>query len=240
MARLRCTFIREYEDPGGLIVIPARTVMDVGESRARALANERYVTITPDALYPRAISPGVGMTTMSDGSIGFVGPDGTEYPASYLLGSVAICTIGGIPTRRIRIDSGADATDHAALMYAFNVTADGDPETADEALASAMFYDPEAYPAVMLTAVEGPAAGGEWYYASSAPITKLHLALAGGAAIDSYTTAADAALVDDVMVLCEWPVEDDVAFVVISIGPAYGGDVDTRYREIIVNAYTRG
>ena len=110
MARVRCTFTRDWnDDDGGIISVTSGTVVDIEESIARRLANERYLIITPGASNPTPLSPGAAGSA-------------ANTPAAYT-------TAGDVPIT-------AAALGNASMVRVYNAGSTVLPVTIDASLLS--------------------------------------------------------------------------------------------------------
>lgn len=198
------------------------------------LAASGHVVATPGATvtktqYGSTGTGGGGITTLSDGSRGFLDTVTlAEYPLTYVAGTYQEGTINGRERQAILIDSGADGTDHTQVLLTWNCTMAGEPDTPDNDLASLRFANANSNLEVIKTACDGQAAG------DAIPVrvqgTTLHIALAGSA---SYTMAAGNTLTPGTMICVQWNSALGVDAAEIRLGSSTLGTTGYRYRDMI-------
>lgn len=159
--------------------------------------------------------------------------DGSRLPLSIMAGTPHEPMIAAVVNQVLTVDAGSDA-DHAELLWTFNATT-GDPDTADTALMSARFSDPDGNAEVVKSAIDGATAGAALGYSSSG-FTMVHFALRGAG---PYTAAAGATCTALQAVLMKWADSLNVTVVEIRVGTSYvGAGSNKRYRQITVTGYS--
>lgn len=180
------------------------------------------------------IGSGTGIQTLSDGSYGFIDPDGNEYPLIFFAGTPQEGLIANVQTQHLMVDMGADSA-HSEILWTFNARqGDSSPDTPDNDLAGARFELPDGNAYVEKTAMTGGVDGGIFpYRILSGYLTQIHFAFRGGS---NYTVAAGNTVTASQMVLVSFPNALGCTALEIRAGTSYGPS--NRYRDITFTAYS--
>lgn len=237
MARLRCTFTRDYEDPGGFIVIKSGTVMDVLDTKANALAAANYCNITGSAQNPSVLRPGGVIEALSNGAMGIVMPNGATYPLALAGGTIRAPLLAGVAQMVVNVDAGSDVA-HAQVILTWNANGGtAAPDTINNTLASDRFRAASTNALVVRTGVAGDTGGKTLSFESEAGVnlTTLHVGLISNGA-SPYSVAASNTVTALEMVPLTFPNERNVVAARVLLAPHTG--TNNRARQIIVIGYS--
>jgi len=143
--------------------------------------------------------------------------------------------IAGEPNALVAVDSGSDTTHHAQILWTPNCTLAGNPDSPDDALASARMVAYATEAEVYKSGVDGASSGESFALRYLGGLTQLHFGLAGGG---SYTVAAGNVLTGTQMVRMSFPDAAGVIAVEIKLLTATLGTSGYRYRQIAVTPYS--